>query len=138
MLSASNVGVITGGVCSDPEIIETKSANHIVKFRLAVDFAGSEGGKSEAGYFDVTYFISPENPNAEFIRRQTAEGKFRKGSQVHMIYRLNHERWSQEGQQRSRVSLIAENVSYVGANPNRAENAPAREAQPEAELPARW
>ena len=54
MIDPKNVISLTGGVVSDPELINDK----IAKFRMAVDYAGSEkGSQNNSGYFDVVYYL---------------------------------------------------------------------------------
>jgi single-stranded DNA-binding protein len=143
MLSPSNVGVLVGGLVADPESIDTKSGK-IYKFRVGADRAGSDSGKVASGYFDVVFFDNNDNPSGNFVRRQIEEGKFKKGSQLHILYRLNQERWKTEGgESRSKITLIAEAITYAsfssdGTNRSEGGSAPAVEAQAEINLPAAW
>ena len=139
MISPSNIGVLVGGLVADPEVIESKNGK-IFKFRIGADRAGSDGGKMASGYFDVVYFDNGDTtPAGSFVRRQVEEGKFHKGSQVHILYRLNQERWKTDDGNRSKVTLIAEAISYPTFN---SENSGKSSAEPamaeEVNLPAAW
>lgn len=117
MIDAKNVVTISGGVVSEPEIINDK----IAKFRMAVDYAGSEkGSQNNSGYFDVVYYLKDgndfANSNAKFIHNQVTSGKLKKGSPIQLIGRLVQERWQQDNNNRSRVVIVAESVSYAGSS----------------------
>jgi single-stranded DNA-binding protein len=115
MLDPKNVVSVTAGVVADPELINDR----IAKLRIAVDYAGSEKGSSGAsGYFDVVYYLkdgeSYSSKNAQFVHTQITSNKMKKGSQIQLIGRLVQERWQQDNQNRSRVVIVAESLSYVG------------------------
>jgi hypothetical protein len=117
MLDPKNVINLTAGVVADPEIINDK----IAKFRVAVDYAGSEkGSQSTAGYFDITYYLKDSdgfvNKNASFVHGQITGGKMKKGSQISIIGRLLQERWQQDNQNRSKVVVIAEHIAYAASS----------------------
>lgn len=114
MLDPKNIVTLTAGIVADPEIINDK----IAKFRVAIDYAGSEkGSQSTSGYFDVTYYLKDANgyvnKNATFVHNQITDGKMKKGSQISIIGRLVQERWQQENSNRSKVVVIAEHMSYA-------------------------
>lgn len=116
MLDPKNIINLTGGIVADPEIINDK----IAKIRLAVDYAGSEkGSQSTAGYFDVTCYLRDGNDfvnkNTSFIHSQITGGKMKKGSQVSIIGRLLQERWQQDSQNRSKVVIVAEHITYAAS-----------------------
>ena len=117
MLDAKNVVSISGGVVSDPEIINEK----IAKFRLAVDYAGSEkSSQNNSGYFEIVYYLKEgsdfASKNAQFLHTQITGGKLKKGSPVQILGRLVQERWTQDNVNRSRVVIVAESVSYAASN----------------------
>jgi single-stranded DNA-binding protein len=114
MLDPKNMVNLTAGIVADPEIINDK----IAKFRVAIDYAGSEkGAQSTSGYFDVTYYLKDgndfANKNASFVHGQITQGKMKKGSQVSIIGRLVQERWQQDNSNRSKVVVIAEHMAYA-------------------------
>jgi len=114
MIDPKNVTTLTGGVVSDPELINDK----IAKFRIAVDYAGSEkGSQNNSGYFDVTYYLKDgsdfASKNASFIHSQITGKNLKKGSAIQIVGRLVQERWKQDDQNRSKVVIVAESISYV-------------------------
>ena len=117
MIDPKNTINLTAGIIADPELVAN---GNIAKFRIAVDYAGSEKGSGiSAGYFDVVYYLKDgsdfANKNASFVAGQINGGKMKKGSQIQLIGRLVQERWQQEDVNRSRVVIVAESVSYVGS-----------------------
>lgn len=112
MIDPNNNLNLTCGVVADPEM----PTENIAKFRVAVDYAGSEkGSDNSTGYFDVTYYLnSDENKrNCEFVRNQISSGKLSKGSQIRLIGRLVQERWSTDDKKASKVVIVAENITYA-------------------------
>jgi single-stranded DNA-binding protein len=117
MIDPKNTVLITAGIVSDPEIVAN---GNIAKFRVAIDYAGSEkGSPASSGYFDVVYYLKDgsdfASKNAAFVSKQISESKMKKGSQVQVLGRLVQERWQQEGSNRSKVVVVAESMTYVGS-----------------------
>jgi single-stranded DNA-binding protein len=116
MLDPRNLLNLIGGVVSDPEVINDK----ILKFRMAVDYAGSEkGSDNTSGYFDVVYYLKDgsgyASKNASFIHGQVQNSKIKKGTKLHLVGRLVQERWRQDDQNRSRIVIVAEHASYAAS-----------------------
>jgi single-stranded DNA-binding protein len=116
MIDPKNVITITGGIVADPELVVEK----IAKFRVAVDYAGSEkGSQNNSGYFDVVYYLKDGNEfaskNASFVYSQITAKNLKKGSGIHIVGRLVQERWKQDDQNRSKVVIVAESISYVSS-----------------------
>jgi len=116
MIDPRNIVNLTAGIVSDPESVAN---GNIIKFRIAVDFAGSEKGAGvSSGYFDVVYYLKDgsdfASKNASFVSKQVSEKKMKKGSQVQILGRLVQERWTQDNQNRSKIVVVAEALTYAG------------------------
>lgn len=116
MIDPRNIVNLTAGIVSDPESVAN---GNIIKFRIAVDFAGSEKGAGvSSGYFDVVYYLKDgsdfASKNASFVSKQVSENKMKKGSQIQILGRLVQERWQQDSQNRSKIVIVAEAVTYAG------------------------
>lgn len=114
MLDPHNIITISGGLVADPE---TVADGKIAKFRIGVDYSGSEkDSDNTSGYFDVVYYIKDKdgftNKNANFVNTQITSGKMKKGSGVSIVGRLVQERWKQDGASRSRTVIVAEHLTY--------------------------
>ena len=117
MIDPKNTINLTAGIIADPELVAN---GNIAKFRIAVDYAGSEKGSGiSTGYFDVVYYLKDgsefANKNATFVAGQINGGKMKKGSQIQLVGRLVQERWQQETQNRSKVVIAAESITYAGS-----------------------
>jgi single-stranded DNA-binding protein len=118
MLDPKNSVNITAGIVSDPEVVAN---GNIIKLRVAIDYAGNEKGTgTTSGYFDVVYYLKDGNDfaskNAAFVSKQINEGKMKKGSQLQILGRLVQERWTQDNQNRSKIVVVAEAMTYVGSS----------------------
>lgn len=121
MIDPRNTVIITAGLIADPELVAN---GNIAKLRIAVDYAGSEkGAGSSSGYFDVVYYLKDgsdyASKNANFVANQINNAKMKKGSQLQIVGRLIQERWQQDGQNRSKVVIAAEAVTYAGSTYNK-------------------
>jgi len=118
MIDPKNTVSITAGVVADPELVAN---GNIAKLRVAVDYAGSEKGSGmSSGYFDVVYYLKDgsdfASKNAAFVLKQINELKMKKGAQIQILGRLVQERWQQDNQNRSKVVIVAEAISYAGSS----------------------
>lgn len=115
MIDPRNLINLTGGVVTDVELVNDK----IGKFRFAVDYAGSEkGSDNTSGYFDIVYYLRDSKgefigKNASFIHTQTKSDKIKKGTKLQIVGRLVQERWKQDDQNKNRVVIVAEHISYA-------------------------
>jgi len=114
MIDPKNHGSLIGGLVADPEMVND---GKIARLRIAADYAGNDRDNTDnkSGYFNVTYFLNNDDSNTKFVKSQIDKGNLKKGSQVHIIYRLIQDRWSKEGQKNSAVTLVAEALTYAGS-----------------------
>jgi hypothetical protein len=136
MIDPRNMINVTGGVVSDAEMINDK----ILKFRLAVDYAGSEkGSDNTSGYFDVVYYLKDgsnfSSKNSSFIHAQVTAGKMKKGAKIQIVGRLVQERWRQDDANRSRVVVVAEHISYAASAGTASKSSDAPAASSSAGIP---
>lgn len=135
MIDPNNNLNLTCGLVADPEM----PTENIAKFRVAVDYAGSEkGSDNSTGYFDVTYYLNSEENkrNCEFVRNQISAGKLGKGSQIRLIGRLVHERWSTDDKKSSKVVIVAENITYASRGKPETTSSPAAATTAESVAPS--
>ena len=121
MIDPRNTVILTAGLIADPELVAN---GNIAKLRIAVDYAGSEkGAGASSGYFDVVYYLKDgsdfASKNASFVAGQIGNAKMKKGSQLQIVGRLVQERWQQDGQNRNKVVIAAEAVTYAGSTYNK-------------------
>lgn len=113
MLEPRNFGTLTGGLIEDPQL--KGKDNNVLPLRIAADYAGrdQDNPDNKTGYFNAVYFLNDDNPNTRFVKDQVTKGNLKKGSQVQILYRLQHERRTYEGQRREEVQLVVESLAYA-------------------------
>jgi len=104
-----NQVMIIGRLTRDAELKYTAGGFAIASFSIAVNRKRKNGDQcvDEVSYFDVNLFgKSAENLNQYLI----------KGKQVGIQGELRQDRWEQDGQNRSKVIIVATNVQLLGGN----------------------
>lgn len=99
-----NQVILEGNLTKDPETKQTASGLMVTTFSLAVNFSKKSGDDwiKEVSFFDITTFGETANKAADL----------RKGNGIKVLGKLKQDRWqNQEGQNRSKVSVIAEMFS---------------------------
>lgn len=97
--------LLEGHLTKDPEIWKTKNEKTICKFSVASNrYLPKDDGEfsEEVSYFEVTAW-------AELAEKMR---KIKKGRGVRIIGRLKQDRWEQDGQKRSCVSIVAEHIVF--------------------------
>jgi single-strand DNA-binding protein len=104
-----------GRLTRDAEMKYTSGGMAICKFSIAVNARVKQGDSwaDEASFFDVTVF----GKAAEAINQYLVKGK-----QVAIEGRLKQNRWTQDGQNHSRVVINADNVQLLGGGEARPDN----------------
>ena len=102
--------VLVGNLTRDPELRQLPSGTSVCSIRLAVNdrIKDKETGewRDQPGYFDVDVF----GPQAERYNEW-----LKKGRQIAVDGRLRWREWqTQEGQKRQSVSVVADNVQFIG------------------------
>jgi single-strand DNA-binding protein len=105
-----NSVVIVGNLTRDPELRATPSGTSVCSLRVAVNDRVKDATTGEWGdkpnYFDVDVFGGQGERCAQYLA---------KGRQVGVSGRLRWREWeTQEGQKRQAVSIMADNVQFIG------------------------
>ncbi len=100
--------LIVGRLTADCEFKITPSGKELAKFRIANNrsFGQSDQQREETGFFDVLLW----GKLAGAIKTYLVKGK-----QIGIQGRLQQSRWEQDGQPRSRVEIVAENVQMFSS-----------------------
>lgn len=118
MIDPKNVVSLQGNLAAEPEIINDK----IFKAPIAINYGGSEDGKSTTGYFDLVYYLNQDS-NSTFVRNQVSSGNLSKGSSVTILGRLTQDRFvTKDGQKAYRVKVTVESLTYSGSAKNNDSN----------------
>lgn len=101
--------ILIGRLTRDAELKYTSGGMAVCKFAIAVNKRRKQGEQwvEEANFFDIVLWgRSGESLNQYLV----------KGKQVAVEGELHQNRWEQEGQNRSKVEIIANNVQLLGGS----------------------
>lgn len=108
MANDINSVILVGRLTRDAELKYTSSGTPVCKFSLAVNRRKRSGEQwsDEANFFDVVLW-------GRF--GETMNQYLQKGKQVCVEGELRQNRWEQDGQSRSKVEIIANNMQLLGS-----------------------
>jgi single-strand DNA-binding protein len=100
--------VLVGCLTRDAELKFTASGQGVCKFSIAVNRSRKVGDKweEEASFFDIVLW----GKQGESLNQYLVKGK-----QVAVAGELRQERWEQDGQNRSKVTVTAATVQLLGS-----------------------
>lgn len=128
MANDLNCVILIGRCTRDAELKYTSGGMAVCKFAIAVNRRRKQGEQwvDEASFFDIVLWgRSGESLNQYLV----------KGKQVAVEGELRQSRWEQDGQPRSKVEIMANNVQLLGGDKNShgsgsdARNSPSRASQ---------
>jgi single-strand DNA-binding protein len=102
--------VLVGRLTRDAELKYTAGGQAVCKFSLAVNRRRKNGEQwvDEPSFFDIVLW----GRQGESLNQYLVKGKL-----IGVDGELRQDRWEQEGQNRSKVEIIANNVQLLGGNP---------------------
>ena len=111
MANDINSVTLVGRMTRDGELKYTNSSLAVLKFSLAVNRKKKSGNDwvDEVSYFDIVLW----GKQGEAIQKYLSKGK-----QVAVTGELRQNRWEQDGQNRSKVEVVASNVQLLGGGDN--------------------
>lgn len=101
--------ILIGRLTRDAELKYTSGGMAVCKFAIAVNKRRKQGEQwvDEANFFDIVLWgRSGESLNQYLV----------KGKQVAIEGELHQNRWEQDGQARSKIEIMANNVQLLGGN----------------------
>jgi single-strand DNA-binding protein len=103
----TNTVIIAGRLTRDSEMSFTNSGTTLVKLSLAVNRSVKKNDQweDEASFFDATIW----GKRGEVLNQYLS-----KGQQVIITGELKQERWENEGQKRSKVTIHVNDIQLVG------------------------
>src|SRR6266571_377420 len=111
MARSVNQVILLGNLTRDPELRQTPSGQSVVSFSLALNRAYKDqktGDWQEAtDYIDVVAW----GPLAERVAQYLSKGR-----RALVQGRLQSRSWEQEGQKRSKVEVLANDVTFLDSN----------------------
>jgi single-strand DNA-binding protein len=102
--------VLIGRLTRDAEIKSIASGQSVCKFSIAVNRRKKNGDQweDEPNFFDVVVW----GRQGESLHQYLVKGKM-----VGVDGELKQDRWQQDGQNRSKVEIVANNLQLLGGNP---------------------
>ncbi|MDR1058496.1 MAG: single-stranded DNA-binding protein [Treponema sp.] len=103
--------VLVGRLTRDAELKYTANGQAVCKFSLAINRRKKNGDQweDEVNYFDVVLW----GRQGEAINQYLLKGKT-----IGVEGELKQDRWQQDGQNRSKVEIVAGNVQLLGGGPS--------------------
>jgi single-strand DNA-binding protein len=108
MARSFNQVILMGNLTRDPELRQTPNGQNVCSFSLALNrsFKGADGNWQEAtDYVDVVAW----GPLGERVAQYLGKGR-----PCLVNGRLQSRNWEQEGQKRSKIEVVAQDVTFLG------------------------
>lgn len=110
-MASFNKVILIGNLTADPELKQTTSGESVCSFSIAVNRRMAKNG--EVDFFNIQTW----RQRAEFVSRY-----FKKGKPILVCGQLQNDIWEdQQGNKRTSMKVVADEVSFVGNNDNTAE-----------------
>jgi single-strand DNA-binding protein len=109
MARSFNQVILMGNLTRDPELRQTPNGQNVCSFSLALNrsYKGSDGNWQEAtDYVDVVAW----GPLGERVSQYLSKGR-----PCLVNGRLQSRSWEQDGQKRSKVEVVAQDVTFLGS-----------------------
>ena len=125
MSKSINQVILMGNLTRDPELRTTPGGQSVCSFGLAVNrsWQGQDGTQQDAvDYFDITAWGKLGELVSQYLS---------KGRRCLIMGRLSFRSWEQDGQKRSKVEVVANDVTFLdgpGGDAGGRANAPAPSA----------
>jgi single-strand DNA-binding protein len=107
MSKSINQVILMGNLTRDPELRTTPSGQSVCSFSLAVNrsWQGQDGTQQDAvDYFDITAW----GKLGELVNQYLSKGR-----KCLVQGRLSQRSWEQDGQKRSKVDVVASDVTFL-------------------------
>lgn len=108
MARSFNQVILMGNLTRDPELRQTPNGQSVCSFSLALNrsYKGSDGEWQEAtDYIDIVAW----GPLGERVAQYVTKGR-----PVLVNGRIQSRSWEQDGQKRSKVEVVAQDVTFLG------------------------
>ncbi len=123
MAKSINQVILMGRLTRDPELRTTTTGKSVVNFSLAVDKGGQDAG---ADFFEIVAWEKLAELVAQYLS---------KGRRCLVQGRLSQRQWEQDGQKRSRIEVVANDVTFLDGPSGNSEGTSAPASQPTSSEP---
>ncbi len=102
-----NKVIMVGNLTADPELRYTAQGTPVANLRIAINskFKSGEEFKEETLFIDVTVWGKQGESCSQYLS---------KGRQILVEGRLQERSWESDGQKRSKMEIVANNVKFLG------------------------
>lgn len=109
MANDTNIVVLVGRLTRESELRFTSGGTAVSRFSIAVNRMKRSGDQreEEVSFFDITVW----GKQAEVLNPYLAKGR-----QICVNGELRQSRWEQDGQSRSRIEVVANNIQLLGGS----------------------
>ncbi|MEO8105402.1 MAG: single-stranded DNA-binding protein [Candidatus Saccharibacteria bacterium] len=124
MARSLNQVTLMGNLTRDPELRQTPTGQNVTSFSLALNRSYKDASgewKEVTDYIDIVAW----GPLAERVNQYLSKGR-----RCLVQGRLQSRSWEQEGQKRSKVEVLANDVTFLDGRQDGAESAADSEAAP--------
>ncbi len=106
-----NKVILIGNLTKDPELRYTPQGTAVTSFRIAVNsrYKQSDELKSETLFIDIVVFGKQAESCSQYLS---------KGRPVLVEGRLQERRWESDGQQKSKMEIVASSVRFLSRKPD--------------------
>lgn len=107
MARSFNQVILMGNLTRDPELRQTPNGQNVVSFSLALNrsYRDASGEWQEAtDYIDLVAWAQLAERVAQYLK---------KGSRCMVVGRMQSRSWEQDGQKRSKVEVLANDVTFL-------------------------
>lgn len=106
-----NLVVLLGNLTRDPELRHTNNNTAVVSFGMANNrrYKAGDDMKEETTFVEVECW----GRQAELVNEYCKKGK-----QVLVNGRLKLDQWEKDGEKRSKLMVVANNITFLGGNGN--------------------
>ncbi|MBI3624163.1 single-stranded DNA-binding protein [Candidatus Saccharibacteria bacterium] len=129
MARSFNQVILMGNLTRDPELRQTPNGQSVCSFSLALNrrYKGSDGDWKEAtDYVDIVAW----GPLGERVAQYLTKGR-----PALVNGRLQSRSWEQDGQKRSKVEVVAQDVTFLGGPGGRNDGGGEYDQRPSDEKP---
>lgn len=116
-MNGLNSVTLGGNLTRDPELRYTQGGTAVLSMSVAVNESRKDGNGEWAdypNYIDMTLFGK---------RAESVSDYLSKGTYVAVTGRLHQNRWEKDGQKRSKVEVVVDNIHFQSAGQRSGQNA---------------
>ena len=107
-MASLNKLMLMGNLTRDPELKYTQGGSPYAKFGLAINrkFKQQDEWKEDVCFVDITVWGTPAENCCKYLS---------KGKPVFIEGRLNFGSWEKDGEKKSKLDVVANNIQFLGS-----------------------